>query len=82
LGPAVALKSRTNSSGQLLSHAVSSDPLLTSIPAPGTVANPIPLQGHMLQRIHFRVPAVCKSSRDFRIFNTHCGVFTDLWASQ
>ncbi|CDI96944.1 rho associated protein kinase 1 [Echinococcus multilocularis] len=60
LGPAVALKSRTNSSGQILSHAVSSDPLLTSIPCPGTAANPIPLQGHMLQRIHFRVPAVCE----------------------
>lgn len=60
LGPAVAMKSRTSSSGQLLSHAVSSDPLLTSIPAPGTAANPIALQGHMLQRIHFRVPAICE----------------------
>ncbi|VDK34542.1 unnamed protein product [Taenia asiatica] len=61
LGRTVATKSRTHSSGQLLSHAVSSDPLLTSsTPASGTMANPIPLQGHMLQRIHFRVPAICE----------------------
>ncbi|KAM7541827.1 hypothetical protein Aperf_G00000002813 [Anoplocephala perfoliata] len=59
-------KSRTGSSGQpvQLSHAVSSDPLLTSFSGDsGTANNPIALQGHMLQRMHFRVPAVCELCR-------------------
>ncbi|VDD81365.1 unnamed protein product [Mesocestoides corti] len=55
------LKVRTNSSGQLLSTACSSDPLFRNLPVPLTLGtSPIPLQGHMLQRIHFRVPAVCE----------------------
>ncbi|VDO01668.1 unnamed protein product [Rodentolepis nana] len=57
------LKNRTNSSGQLLqlTHAVSSDPLLSSEACDSRGTNdPIALQGHMLQRMHFRVPAVCE----------------------
>nr|CDS30316.1 rho-associated protein kinase 1 [Hymenolepis microstoma] len=57
------LKNRTNSSGQLLqlTHAVSSDPLLSSEACDGGGTNdPIALQGHMFQRMHFRVPAVCE----------------------